>query len=477
MNVGYPELNFTLTRREAGGYRLDLSFIQPGSEGEVDPAAGQELIVQFDLEAYQALGEDSAAYGRALSANLFAAPAAREAFNRAQAAAAALGSPLRVRVQISAEASELQQLHWEKLYDSAGKEPLFNSGVLISRYLSSDSWNSVNLRPRHNLRALAAVSNPTDLDAYSLAPVDVTAELARAKQALSGIELETMGGEAGPVTLDGLMQRLRQGKFDILYLVAHGMTRKGESALWLQNEQGETARVTGAALAEEYKKLEQQPVLTVLLACESAKQEAGASLTAVGPLLAAAGAPAVLAMQGKISIESGMKFMPVFFQDLLTEGMVDHAVAVARNAVRGQPDAWMPTLFTRLKSGMIYGEATVEAKVTQQVGRLNRNLVWIAGAVVLLLLGLGGFSVWQSRQGVVLASTPTPSRMSKDFNVAVAEFSVVDGSGQPVDSPVGVELADFMAERLQSNFAKAAVDLTAEILGGEVHRTDQRGDE
>ena len=469
MESEYPELTFSLSRREAGGYKLELRFQQPGSPVEVDPAAGQDLIVQLDLAAYQLLEGSSAEYGRTLSQALFASPPARDAFAQAQGAAAAQGGWLRMRLQISSDALELHKLHWETLYDPAGAAPLFTSKVLFSRYLQSASYTDFKLHPQHKLRALVAVSNPSDLDAYSLDPVQVDDELSRARQALQGIEIEILGGPAGPVTLDGLTQRLRQGKFDILYLVAHGMTRKDESILWLQNEQGETARVSGPALAAEFQKLDQQPLLAVLLACESAKQEAGSALTATGPLLAAAGVPAVLAMQAKISMETGAKFMPVFFEDLLDSGLVDHAAAVARNAVRDQPDAWMPVLYTRLKTGMIYGDAPLEAQVTRQVGKLNRNLVGIAAVVILLLLGLSGFMVWQSKHTppAVLQATATPSKMISDFNVAVAEFSVVDKDGNPVDSADGKELAGYLAKRLPENFSDVPANLRPEIWPAE----------
>lgn len=466
MESEYPELTFSLTRREAGGYRLDLRFGQPGSQGEVDPAAGGELSVQLDLAAFEPLAATPAEYGRQLSAALFAPPAARDAFRQAQAVAASAGSPLRMRLQIGPEALELHRLHWETLYDPDGKAPLFNSRVLFSRYLTSDRWSAIRLGPQHKLRALVAVSNPSDLDAYSLEPVDVDAEIERARQALAGIEVEVMGGAAGPVTLDGLSQRLRQGRFDIVYLVAHGMTRNQESFLWLQTEQGETARMSGTALAEAFKKLDKQPLLAVLLACESARQDAGGALIAAGPLLAAAGVPAVLAMQARISMETGAKFMPVFFADLLASGIVDHAAAVGRDAVREQPDAWMPVLFTRLKSGAIYGEAPLEAQVTRQVGKLNRSLVWIAAVVILLLLGITGFVAWQSKQtagGLTLKATATPSQMTSNFNVAIAEFDVVDQNGSPVDSADGRELAKYLFERLPENFANVPLSLRPEI--------------
>ena len=65
---------------------------------------------------------------------------------------------------------------------------------------------------------------------------------------------------------------------------------------------------------------------------------------------------AVLAMQGKISMETVKTAMPVFFAELLEDGQIDRAMAVARGKVREQPDSWMPALFLRLKGGRIWYE-------------------------------------------------------------------------------------------------------------------------
>jgi hypothetical protein len=46
--------------------------------------------------------------------------------------------------------------------------------------------------------------------------------------------------------------------------------------------------------------------------------------------------------------------MPEFFKELQRDGQIDRAVSVARGAVRERPDAWVPALTTRLKSGRLW---------------------------------------------------------------------------------------------------------------------------
>ena len=74
-------------------------------------------------------------------------------------------------------------------------------------------------------------------------------------------------------------------------------------------------------------------------------------LAALGPRLAEAGVPAVLAMQGNISVATISRFMPVFFRELQRDGQIDRAMAAARAAVRDRHDWWAPALFMRLRSG------------------------------------------------------------------------------------------------------------------------------
>jgi hypothetical protein len=79
-------------------------------------------------------------------------------------------------------------------------------------------------------------------------------------------------------------------------------------------------------------------------------------MAAVGPLIADAGVPAVLAMQGNVTMKTLKTFMPAFFANLRESGQVDQAVAAARATVKDRPDAWMPVLFMRLKSGLLWYE-------------------------------------------------------------------------------------------------------------------------
>ncbi len=46
--------------------------------------------------------------------------------------------------------------------------------------------------------------------------------------------------------------------------------------------------------------------------------------------------------------------MPAFFSELLRDGQIDRALAVARGKIRERSDAWMPALYTRLAAGRLW---------------------------------------------------------------------------------------------------------------------------
>ena len=169
--------------------------------------------------------------------------------------------------------------------------------------------------------------------------------------------------DGDPLTLERLIDGLRGG-VDILYLVCHGgLTAKGP-LLYLQAEDGTAMASRGDEFAQRVGELVERPRLVVLASCESAGSEqmstqssiAAGQLVPLAPALAEAGVHAVLAMQGKISMETVKTAMPVFFAELLEDGQIDRAFAVARGKVRQRPDSWMPALFLRLKGGRIWYE-------------------------------------------------------------------------------------------------------------------------
>jgi hypothetical protein len=269
----------------------------------------------------------------------------------------------------------------------------------------SEDWRPVRLRPKADLSALVAVAAPSDIGGYGLAEVDLPGEVDRARSALGEISTQVLGQEQ-PLTIDALTDALRSG-VAILYLVAHGALDRAQGPiLFLQDDAGKVRRERGDDLAHRVAELHDLPRLVVLASCDSAAFREGEQPTepaahaaakaalaqaALAPRLAAAGVPAILAMQGRISMRTVAELMPRFFQELVKDGQIDRALAVARGLVRDRPDAWMPALFLRLRGGRLWDDDTGE-------GRRR----WLRAALVAALVALAGGGTWW-------ATRPTPT--------------------------------------------------------------------
>jgi hypothetical protein len=360
----YPDLELALHRRDIESYAVELRYTDPESVEDKRLLRDELAPVQFDLPGLRALSLDSQAYGQTLSASLFADPSVRQAFAVAYSSAQSQDKPLRLRLYIGSSALELHSLRWETLRHP-DDDTLLTTGdqVLFSRYLSSRDWRPVRPRSRGDLRALAVVANPSGLAEYrigetQLAPIDVANELESMQSSLSDFAIDTLPA-GSPATLNNLITHLLKGH-DILYLVCHGSLVKGETWLWLEDENGAIDRVSGGTLVTRLKEISERPRLIVLVACQSAGSgeqihsiDEGA-LAALGPRLAEAGIPAVIAMQGNITMQTVARFMPAFFQELQSDGQIDRAMSRARSTISDRSDAWMPVLFMRMKSGRIW---------------------------------------------------------------------------------------------------------------------------
>lgn len=369
------DLEIFISHRSANDYGVTLRFRSPAA-GQDKSASG---VLALDEAALGQVQHDAAAYGELLAAQLFASPSLRSFLDQALAVAASQQTPLNLRLFINAGAEALHSLRWETLRLPGSPAPLATGErVRFSRYLDSKDWRPARTAEREALRALIAIASP-DVTGTTLAEVRTEEELAAARAGLGDIPSVALTGR-GQVTLSNLLAGLRDG-CDILYLVAHGMVVEGEPQILLEREDGGRAWTSGRELAARLGELAQPPSLVVLVSCQSAgagdagpSTRDGGALAGLGPRLAAAGVPAVVAMQGNLSMDTGATFMPAFLRELRRDGQVDRALAVARGAVRDRADWWMPVLFTRLVDGQIWPSTSsvVSPEIQQQDSKPKR---------------------------------------------------------------------------------------------------------
>jgi CHAT domain/SIR2-like domain len=320
-----------------------------------------EEPLSIDVSELGRLMANEEAYGAALT-RMVMREDVKELYLLARARTDHVNTKLHVRLLIAAPA-RFHALRWELLRDPSTGTPIaMRPNLLWSRYLSSPDWQPIPPPAKHELRALIVVAGPRGLEEYrpngrELGQVEVEEELARAQTALAGIS--DVRKLEGPATLPKIIEALNRG-VDVLYLVCHGVIVDDAPLLYLEDSDRKVHVVDGRSLVERLSDLERRPMVVMLSSCQSASTGTevwsadDGELSALGPRLAAAGVAAVVAMQGNISMRTAESFASAFFTALAEHGIVDEAMAVARRAVRDQPDWWVPVLFSRLRSGRTY---------------------------------------------------------------------------------------------------------------------------
>ncbi|YCM44596.1 CHAT domain-containing protein [Verrucomicrobiaceae bacterium 227] len=361
--MSYPELEIGLSRCEAASYSMALRFRDPSQEAEL---RAELEAVRFDFKALLELESQPKAYGELLGKALLGNGDVQAYLGKVRAVVEASGRPLRLRLSIDRWSLPLHSLRWETLRDPvSGRSLLMDERVLFSRFLGSFDMRPVQLRAKRDLRALVAVASPSDLAKWKpggqeLPEIDVKGELQRVRESLVGLNVTELG-EGQPVTLDLILENLRDD-YDVFYLVCHGALIEEEPRLWLAAGDGTSKVTAGSDLVNGFARLLKLPRLMVLASCQSAgtggqlQSNDKGVLGALGPRLAEAGIPAVVAMQGNVMQKTVSAFTPVFFAELLKSGQVDQAMSEGRFAVRESSDFWAPVLYTRLITGRVWYE-------------------------------------------------------------------------------------------------------------------------
>lgn len=334
------ELIIELSRRGVAEYEARLEFTSMGR----DIVQKMSRPFGLDFDALRADSLDSQAYGARLFHNLFEDAGLRAFYQQALAAAQARGENLRLRLVIDPSAPELHQIGWERLFDAEQKGFLaMDEGLAFARYLFSSSWRAVELRPAARLRALTAVVNPKNLADYNLVSLDESAIqeiIVRLRQGMAVGELNR------PVTLERLLKELSE-PYDVFALVSHCILRDGMPYLFLQDDEGRVNVVDAKKFVSHLQNLARLPRLVVLGSNQSLP---------LATLLGEIGVPAVLAVLDNVSQATFGRFALAFVEELLDDGRVDRAAAVARSRVSDAPDWWAPVLYTRLRDGRLWYE-------------------------------------------------------------------------------------------------------------------------
>jgi hypothetical protein len=293
------------------------------------------------------------------------------------AAAESQAATLSISIALDRATLQLHKVYWEKICHPHTGYPLATDGrIIFSRFLSSASGRTVRLASRQAVRAVAAVAAPEDATAWSLSSLNAHEHLTAAQTALASVNLTQLGGPTARTTHAALLASLHAG-VDLLYLVAHGGVRRADqlsgevadgvsvdqslACLFLEADDGCTHPLAVEQLARDLATVPVLPRLAVLISCQSASPAVATSLATI---FGEAGVPAVIAMQGDLTLATAQVFVQALLQALALDESIDAAVAAGRRAALTAQctDWWMPALFSRLSDGRLWHAEDVQVR-------------------------------------------------------------------------------------------------------------------
>lgn len=259
---------------------------------------------------------------------------------------------------------ELTWLPWELLYNREKRVfPALDPRTPVIRHWPSPQ--PLQLSPgTAPLRGLLALASPKDM-----MPLNIDDERTRVMTVLTPLQRDgrLQINVLQPATRIGLLNALRRG-VRFLHFVGHGWSDKkqDEGGLVVEDDKGRSVRFTAEHLSDLLRGT--SVALVVLGACEVA-----CTAPAVQALLHAE-APAVVAMQTKITDEAAIRFSQQLYTALADDSSLEAAVTHARTAVKvtsSVPGEWAsPVVFLANRVGDLH--LLSRAKKTRAIPRAHR---------------------------------------------------------------------------------------------------------
>lgn len=342
-------LAIALGSGDAQGYSVVVEEDLPGTPL---PIRGEGRLV-LDLAALRACSTPRA-YGLLLGEALFVGPTLA-AWTRARARGRE-----RLHVVLAVDAPELRTLRWERLCVPLGEGWDFvrcDQRTPFTLRVASESDRMYAAPVGEAPRVLVMVTSPSDLADYGLAAFDTLATLHGVREAVAPWPCDVLAfgvpEAVGEPTLEGLCGQLTRRRYAAVHLVCHGavVASSGETVLYLADDDETTAATPASKLLRRLGRLGGEvglPLLWFLGACASAAPEAEGALGGLAMRLCRElGAPAVVAMSDRISIDTANALGGPFYRQLRAHGLVDLALAEACSQVAERADLVVPVLHAR----------------------------------------------------------------------------------------------------------------------------------
>jgi hypothetical protein len=383
------------------------------------------------------------------------------------------------------------QIPWELLYDRrqpdlvALRSPIVRGATVAT----PAAMRPIDAGP---LRVLVATAFPSGLE--MLQGHTETQSIASALDDQAGGAQIT---DLPHATVSRLQNALREAEqrgapYHGLHLICHGYVdpATGASVLLLEDENGDAEVVDPSGLATLLRGHGLR--LVFLNACNSASVPINNLAPGFAQALLGACIPMLVGMQAPVVEVDALRFTAEFYASLADGRSVDAALLDVRRIAHqrsagGSAALAIPVCFTRIMPAQL-----INPSISPPEGVWWRQLWKVAAATAVLLVGLiGGYLTVRDflcraplRAGlpaviggacdvlapepppVVIVPTVTPApQLTGDFKIAVAEFAVVDDTGQTAPNLKGGELAHHLYTALKADLEQRMDSSTPFVIG------------
>jgi hypothetical protein len=250
--------------------------------------------------------------------------------------------PTDVRLVISVDEPELQELPWELLCDDRS---FLGRRMVLVRRLSRAVRANIDLGPP--LCALVISAAP-DGDYFFDEKHYVDPVRTVLKDA--GVDVTYLGGS--DATQDRIREVLQSKSFDLLHFVGHGTYQDGTGYLLVRGGDGGPEKLPGSDLAAALKQAGTK--FAFFASCQTGRTSKKYPFRGVAASLLAQEVPAVAAMQYNIAQEHARVLTRTFYRTLASVGSIDAAMYDARQSVREWEAGWcVAALYAQYDSGVI----------------------------------------------------------------------------------------------------------------------------
>ena len=263
---------------------------------------------------------------------------------------------LRLRLWLDPYSIKLHRIWWEAMYDPEQELPL-SASMAFSRFMSGSGGRPNSPISKGSLRLLLVASNPEQLRRLELEDINLSLEKSIITHATEPLGESLKVEKYMPnVTVDGLARKQAAEGFQIVHILTHTVVKGERSFMVLADDNGKAQEVDCQQVVSALTSTEALPHLVFLATPMAAEYVTGPALVTMSPWLVDAGVRAAIAIQGPIREDRLVTFCNCFYETLITTGVIDVALMVARGAIF-DPSCWEwanAVLYMRTPSGELF---------------------------------------------------------------------------------------------------------------------------